>query len=176
MARIAHADPAADYPTALTCAGATIEVVGPGGTRTLSADAFFEDYFTTALDDGEIIVAVHVPSTPPDHTSAYRKIARADGDFAIASIAFRGAFDGDICTLARVVVGGCAATPVHSDAVDRMLGSTTGNGDEIAAAAAALADACDPIDDVRGSADYRRVLVRRLLPAVVADARRRAER
>jgi len=167
---LAHADPAADYPTALTAAGADIEILGRGGRRRVAAAAFFEDFYTTALADGELITAVHVPAPRHDGVAVYRKIARSDGDFAIASIAFSGVFDGDRCRDARVVVGGCGPTPIRSDTVDAMLVDTRPGDPRLNDTAATLAAACDPMDDVRGSAHYRRLLVRRLLPHVFAEA------
>jgi len=169
---ISHADPAADYPTALTAAGAQIEIAGPAGRRSVDAHAFFLDYYTTALTPGELVIAVHLPMPMAGMCSGYRKVARSDGDFATASVAFSGAFDGDACVAASVAVGGCAATPVSSAAANALLvGAKLGNP-RLAEAAECLVAACDPIDDVRGSAAYRRLLVRRLLPGVLASAAR----
>lgn len=167
---IAHADPAADYLTALTAAAADIEILGRGGRRRVAATDFFEDFYTTALADGELITAVHLPAPRHDGVAVYRKIARSDGDFAIASIAFSGAFDGDRCRDARIVVGGCGPTPIHANDVDALLANARTGDPCVSAAADKLAAACDPMDDVRGSAGYRRLLVRRLLPQVFADA------
>ena len=167
---IAHADPSADYPSALVAANAEVEVVGSGGTRRIGADQFFEDFFTTALYPGEMVTAIHLANTAESSVSAYLKIARSDGDFAIVSIAFCGSVDGRTCSGARVAVGGCASTPLNVPAVDEMLVGTDIGSDRVAAAADVLAQACDPIDDVRGSADYRRLLVQRLLPKVLEDA------
>jgi len=160
---IAHADPSADYPSALVAANAEIEVVG-------------EDFFTTALLPGEMVSAIHLTNAPESNVSAYLKIARSDGDFAIVSIAFSGRFDGRTCTDARVAVGGCASTPLNVPAVDEMLVGADIGSDRIGAAADALAQACDPIDDVRGSASYRRLLVKRLLPRVLEDALAKRDR
>jgi len=173
---IAHADPSADYPSALVAANAEIEVVGSAGTRRIGADQFFEDFFTTALLPGEMVSAIHLTNAPESNVSAYLKIARSDGDFAIVSIAFSGRFDGRTCTDARVAVGGCASTPLNVPAVDEMLVGADIGSDRIGAAADALAQACDPIDDVRGSASYRRLLVKRLLPRVLEDALAKRDR
>jgi len=168
---IAHADPAADYPTALLAAAAMIEVAGPAGKRCIDVREFFRDYYTTALEPGEIVIAVELRNHAPFDTSAYRKVARCDGDFALASVAFCGGFDDGTCIAARVAVGGCGATPIQVDEVDDMLIGTATGDRRIHAAAELLADVCDPIDDVRGSADYRRLLIRRLLPDVLEKAR-----
>lgn len=167
---IAHADPAADYPAALLAADAEIEIRGPGGARRTPAGEFFRDVFTTALSPGEMVAAVHLPAASADGVSAYHKVARSDGDFAIASIAFSGRFDGRRCTGARVAVGGCGAVPVKVAAVDEMLHGAEPGAAVLTQAGEALAAACDPVDDVRGSADYRRLLVRRLLPQVFNSA------
>ena len=167
---VAHADPAADYPTALVAARAEIELTSTDGVRRISASEFFEDFFTTAIQTGEMVSAILLTSHPLANVSAYQKITRSDGDFATVSIAFCGRFEGETCTQARIAVGGCAATPIQVDAVDEMLFGSTLGSRHIDDAAKALADACDPIDDVRGSADYRRLLVRRLLPRILEEA------
>jgi carbon-monoxide dehydrogenase medium subunit len=172
---ISHADPAADYPTALLAAGAQIEVASTRGRRRIAVDDFFQHYYTTALEAGEMVVAVHLPAPLPGAVSSYRKIARADGDFATVSLAFVGTFAGDRLATARVAVGGCAATPIHDAEVDALLAGAALSDPRIAEAAAGLAAACDPVDDVRGSAAYRRVLVQRLLPRVLAAAHQSAQ-
>ncbi|MDA0821413.1 MAG: xanthine dehydrogenase family protein subunit M [Proteobacteria bacterium] len=168
---VAHADPAADYPTALVAADADIEICSATGQRTVPADQFFEDYFTTALQPGEIVCAISLKRDPEIEVSSYTKVARSDGDFATVSLAFCGSFEGDTCTRARIVVGGCGSTPVHVPLVDQMLVGTQIGSAEIANAADALALACDPIDDVRGSAAYRRLLVTRLLGPALEKAK-----
>ncbi|MFT4563559.1 MAG: carbon-monoxide dehydrogenase medium subunit [Gammaproteobacteria bacterium] len=168
---VAHADPAADYPTALVAADAEIEISSTTGRRNVPADQFFEDYFTTTLQAGEMVNAIVLKRDPAIEVSSYIKVTRSDGDFATVSLAFCGSFKGDICSRARIAVGGCAATPIHVPLVDEMLvGKKIGSAD-IARAADALASACDPIDDVRGSADYRRLLVTRLLDPALEKAK-----
>jgi len=167
---ISHADPAADYPTALVAADAQIEIASRTGRRRLPAHEFFISYYTTALEPGEMVVAVHLATPMQGSSSAYRKVGRCEGDFATASVAFSGAFVEGKCVSASIVVGGCGATPIRSIDANSLLVGMHPGGPRIADAAEALVDACDPIDDVRGSANYRRELVRRLLPRVFAQA------
>src|SRR5262249_56859038 len=82
---LAHADPAADYPAALVCAGARISTVGAAGRRSVAAVEFFKGFYETALQPGEIIVAVEIPAGPPGGAAPYEKIALVPGDFAVIS-------------------------------------------------------------------------------------------
>lgn len=167
---ICHADPAADYPTALVAANAEIEIASTNVRRRVPAHEFFLSYYTTALEPGEMVVAVHLAKAEKGSGAAYRKVARSDGDFATASMAFTGTFSGKECVAASVAVGGCGATPIRSTEANALLAGAVQGSPRIAEAAEALVEACDPIDDVRGSADYRRRLVRRLLPRMFEQA------
>jgi aerobic carbon-monoxide dehydrogenase medium subunit len=168
---VAHADPAADYPAALVAADATIEIVGRDGTRAHPADTFFEDYYETALADGEIVRAVTIPRAPPGSVAVYDKLARVDGDFATVSVALVLAMKGGRCTHVRLVAGGVGATPVRAAAAEQLLHGTTLAATELAAAAELLAGQCDPIDDVRASARYRLAVLPRMVARAFATAR-----
>ena len=172
---IAHADPAADYPTAITCAEAVVVIAGAGGERRVAAMDFFKGFYETALEPGELVVAIEIPPGAPGARAHYEKFALIDGDFAVVSAAaIIGMADGR-CTFARLAIGACAATPVRDPAAeDRLLGTAL-DDDALAVAASLLALHCDPIDDFRGSAGYRLKLVPRLLKRAVGAARQKAE-
>jgi carbon-monoxide dehydrogenase medium subunit len=165
---IAFADPAADYPPALVAAKAEVEIAGAGGRRRVPAEDFFRDWYATALEPGELVTAVYLPPPRPG-IGTYRKFARVSGDFAIASVALSAALDGTRASV-RVAIGGCGPRPVRLDEVDAMLSDKFGDAAASARAGELLADACDPVDDVRASAEYRRLVVGRLLAATIADA------
>ena len=167
---IAHADPAADFPTAIVAADAEIELVGAAGRRRLAARDFFLDYLQTALGVGELIYAVHLPPGPRGATSTYEKLARVDGDFAIASAAVVLGLQNGRCSHLRLVAGGCGPTPIRSDAAEaRLLGTALGEED-MTEALAMFAAACDPLDDVRASAAYRRAVIQRLFRRAIGTA------
>ncbi len=168
---IAHADPAADYPAALVAANATIVAFGPGGTRDIAAGDFFVDFLETSLAPGELVSAVRLPASPQGATSAYEKFARVDGDFATLSVAVVTAMDANTCSHIRVALGSAGPTPVRADGADAALIGTTLDDDAIAAAANILIEASDPLDDVRGSAEYRMMLVPELLRRAIAGAK-----
>ncbi|MGD9535709.1 MAG: xanthine dehydrogenase family protein subunit M [Alphaproteobacteria bacterium] len=160
---VAHADPSADYPPALVALDAVIEAAGPNGRREIPTHQFFEGFLTTALQPGEIVTAIVLPPLPPGARVHYEKFARVEGDFATVSVALALWLEGSRLSRVRVAFGGVGPVPVRSiEAEERLL---EGNGDEpsVEAAGAMLTEASDPIDDVRASAAYRRLLVPRLL-------------
>ncbi|MCY0900112.1 MAG: FAD binding domain-containing protein [Firmicutes bacterium] len=79
---VAHADPAAELPALLVALGATIAVVGPEGTRELTAEAFFEGFYTTALAPSELVTQVKLPL--PQGAVGFKEVVRRPGDFALA--------------------------------------------------------------------------------------------
>lgn len=168
---LAHADPAADYPAAVVCAGAHIHIVGPAGRRVVPAGEFFRGYYETALERGEIVVAVEVPPGPQYSAAHYEKLALVHGDFALVSAAVILAMRGGKCAFAAIAVGACAPAPVRVAAAEAALAGTPLDDAALAKAGALIAAACDPIDDFRGSAAYRRKLV----PRIVARAVRAAQ-
>lgn len=165
---IAHADPGLDYPPALVAADATIEVASGAGRRRIPAQDFFVDWYTTALGSGELVVAVHLPPAQPG-AGVYHKFARVSGDYATVSVAISisAAANG---ARARAAVGACGPAPVLLDEANALLSGRPGEAD-IARAGELLAAAADPVDDVRGSAGYRRLLIPRMLARAFAEAR-----
>lgn len=168
---IAHADPAADYPAALVAADASIEVAGAQGRREVAAADFFVDYLETALRPGEMVSAVRLPPAPDGAVSAYEKFARVDGDFATVSVAV--VLSGEDGRCARISLGGCGPAPVRSTEAEAVLVEKGISKDSISAACEALAAAADPMDDFRGSAEYRLLLIPALVERAVARARER---
>ncbi|HKU14932.1 MAG TPA: xanthine dehydrogenase family protein subunit M [Steroidobacteraceae bacterium] len=165
---IAHADPSADWPAAITAADASIEIASAGGARTVSVDDFFLGYLQTAVQPGEIVTAIDIPSGPQHARGHYLKFSRVDGDYATVSIAIVLAMDGKRCEYIRFAAGACGPKPIRvAAAEERLLGTELTAGD-IAAAGDLLAAEADPVDDVRGSSEYRRMLIPRLLSRAIA--------
>jgi carbon-monoxide dehydrogenase medium subunit len=107
---VAHADPAADYPVVLVAANADIEIGSSRGSRHVPARAFFRGLFETALEKGEIVVAVHLPPDSDEPHCRYEKLSLVAGDFAILSVAVCGR---------QVAVGNYAARPLLLDDVPK---------------------------------------------------------
>ena len=160
---IGHGDPQADYPGALAALDAAVEVQGPDGARSVAAGDFFVDYLETALLPGELITAVTLPPPPAGACGAYEKFARVEGDYATVSVAAVVAMEDGRCSYARVALGSCGPTPVRAEAAEERLTGSALEDADIAEAAAILREECDPVDDVRGSGEYRMMLVEPLL-------------
>jgi aerobic carbon-monoxide dehydrogenase medium subunit len=160
---VAHADPGLDFPPALMATDASVEVSSTGGRRAVPVRNFFVDWYTTALEPGEIVTAINIAKPKPG-VGLYLKHARVSGDYAIVSIAVSVARDGEV----RVAVGGCGPAPLASTEVDRML-SADMSGNVTARAADILVAMANPVDDVRGSAEYRRALIPRMLARALQD-------
>jgi len=171
---VAHGDPAADYPAALVAGDAVVEIASTAGSRRLPVADFFQDYLTTALEPGEMIVAIEVPRPPAGTVGTYYKYSRVDGDYATIAIAAELALDGTICRHLSIAVGSAGPVPVRARAVEvGMVGKTLTDA-AIAILGNALAEASDPVDDVRGSTDYRRAMIAPLMRRVVDKLRRQA--
>jgi aerobic carbon-monoxide dehydrogenase medium subunit len=153
---VAHADPAADYPTLLKALRASISAFGADGEREIDADDFFVDLFTTALQPGELVVSVQVPSTPPGTGAAYVKHRHPASSYAVVGVAALVTVDGGSCTSARLTVGGAVRTPVHATAAAEALVGEPPSEEAAAAAADKVGQAIpDAMSDTYASGEYR---------------------
>ncbi len=162
---VAHADPSADYPPVLVALEALIEAVGPKGKRAVPAAEFFQGFLTTALTLGEIVSAIILQPSPAQARVHYEKFARVEGDFATLSVAVA-LWGGGV----RIALGSVGPVPVRSLDAEAILVAGQMSDGAIKEASAKLAAASDPIDDVRGSADYRRLLIPRLVKQAIRAA------
>ncbi|KGF70825.1 hypothetical protein LL06_02745 [Hoeflea sp. BAL378] len=162
---VANADPAADYLPALACCDAVLEVAGPEGRRKISIHDYVQGWYETALEQGEIITAITLPA-PVAAPSAYRKIARVTGDYATASCAM--ALDPDGKGL-RAAIGACGPGPLRDRDAEAVLRGRLDDPEAVLDFAACLAALADPLDDVRGSAEYRLRLIPRLITSVLSE-------
>jgi carbon-monoxide dehydrogenase medium subunit len=171
---LAHADPAGDLGAPALALGATFTVVGPSGTRTVSADDFFEDLFTTVIGDGELLTEVRIPKYT-GWGGHYAKFVRVAHQWPIVAVAaaVKVSHDGAVPTIteARVGLTNMGSTPLRARAVEQALTGQPATDEAVRAAAASAAEGTNPPSDLNGDADYRRhlatVLTRR---AVLAAA------
>ncbi|QSQ20517.1 xanthine dehydrogenase family protein subunit M [Pyxidicoccus parkwayensis] len=169
------ADPRTELPAALVAASARVEIAGPGGRRTLPVESFLVEAFRTALGRGELVTRVLVPRGLAGAVGHHLRFSRVAADYPTVSVSVVLAMDGDTCRQARVVLGSCGPVPLHMDAADRVLMGTRLEDADVAEAGRLLVRASAPLDDVRGSAEYRRLLIPRLLGRALSQARELAQ-
>jgi carbon-monoxide dehydrogenase medium subunit len=151
----AHADPAADYPAALQALEAKIVLRGAKSERTVPADQFFVDTFTTALEPGEIVREVIVPVDGDGTGTNYQKVLQPASGFAIVGIAVRLRKSGDKISMARIGVTGLSNRAFRATAAEKALEGRSGTPAEIQAAAALVGQGIDANSDLHASSDYR---------------------
>jgi aerobic carbon-monoxide dehydrogenase medium subunit len=143
---------------------------GAGGEHEIAAADLFRDYLTTALDDGEILTEVRLP-TGDGWGAGYAKFNRRVEDWAMVAVcaAVRKAPDGS-CEDVRVGLTNMAGTPLRATAVEAALRGGGLDATAIAAAAERAADGTDPPEDLNASADYKRHLARVLCRRALEQA------
>ncbi len=179
---LVHGDPNQDPPPSLIALGASVELTSSAGQRVVPVEDLFIDYYETDVQPGEIMTSVLIPSAPAGSGSVYLKfLPRTADDYATVSAAAvvsvagssTGLNDGiNTCQDIRLVLGGVGMTPIRATEAEDLLRGRPLTEDNIRASAASVKDAVDPLEDFRGSPDYKRemaeVFARRAINQAVA--------
>jgi carbon-monoxide dehydrogenase medium subunit len=172
---IAHADPANDHPAVMLAYGAEVVAEGPNGRRTIPIDDFFVDTFVTALEPAEVLVELRIPTSPPGSGGAYQKLERKVGDYAIAGVAAQITVGADgLISQAGVALTNVGPMPIRAMEAEASLIGRHADDKTFADAARLAAEATDPVDDLRGPADYKRAVTRTLTARALRTAAERA--
>ena len=173
---LAHGDPANDHPATMLALGATVVATGPNGRREIGIEDFFPGLFTTALEAEEILTEIKIPFPPPHSGGAYLKLERKVGDFATAGVAVQLTLD-DAGAVKRAGIGltNVGMTPIKAKQAEAFLTGKQLDETTIQKAGELAAADSEPLDDIRGSADYKRDLVRVLTTRALARAVDRAK-
>jgi aerobic carbon-monoxide dehydrogenase medium subunit len=174
---VCHADPVAEWPMVVRMLDAELEVVGPGGARTIPASEFFYTVFTPAIEPDEILRTIHIRLPRGSWTTGFAEFARKVGDYAIVAAGVLLELDGDTVSAANVGLSGVALTPHRSEAAESALeGTEVGDAAAHRRAADAAAEAVSPSTDLHASSDFRRQLVRTQLVRALDQAARTRNR
>jgi aerobic carbon-monoxide dehydrogenase medium subunit len=170
---LAHADSQSDPPAALVALDASVELTNRNRVRKAKLVEFLLGSYETALEPDELLTALLVPPPPPDTRSTYIKFTtRSSEDRPCAGVAALVRCSNGICEEARVVVGAVSPAPVVVADQGRVQGKKL-TSELIGEIAQRAGDLVDPIEDLRGTVDYKRqlvkVLVRRALTGCVAQ-------
>jgi CO/xanthine dehydrogenase FAD-binding subunit len=173
---LCNSSPAADTSPALLALGAIAKIVGPSGTREVAVENFFTGPGANVLKPGELVIQILIPAPAPHTSDRYiRMIPRNEMDIAIVGAGACLTLDGDKVAAARIGLGAVAPTPIlAAKAAESLIGKKL--DEKAAERAGELArEVAVPIDDMRGTAEYRRhvvgVLTRRALLGAAERAR-----
>ncbi len=174
---LCNAAPSADSVPLLIAFGASCEIAGTKGTRTMAVEDFCLAPGRNALQPGELLVSFHLPAPKPHSGARYlRFIPRNEMDIAVAGVGVEVVLENGTFRSARIALAAVAPTPLFVPEAEEALAGKPVNESSIAAAAAVARSAAKPITDMRGTAEYRRhlcaVLTRRALEAAVERARK----
>ena len=172
---VAHCDPKGDWNSVLLATGADVIAQGPSGSRAIAIGDFVEDFFSNSLADDEMVVALHIPVPSGPSGGSYQKLERKVGDYATVGVAAHLELAGDgTIGAAGLAMTSVASINLKATGAEALLVGNAPGAELFAEAGEAAAAACDPKDDERGSARWKRRVVatftRRALAAAAEQA------
>jgi carbon-monoxide dehydrogenase medium subunit len=172
---LAHADPQGDWGAVMLAARAEVVVRKQGGERMIPIDEFFQGPFTTSLEPTEIATEVRIPDPGPRTGGSYMKLERKVGDYATVGVAAQLTLDNGRIGTAGIALTAVGPTNLRATAAEEALAGAEPGDDAFREAAERAAAAAQPYDDSRGTAEYKRSVVRvfteRALRAAAHSAR-----
>lgn len=167
---LCYGDPSTDPPGCLLALGAEIVVGGARGERAMKIEEFLVDYYVTALEPDEIVLEVRVPPLSADAVGVYSRFLRTPAEHRpLASVALVARREGKLCRQARLAVGASTPVPTRLPRAEAFLEGRAVTPEVAAQAADIVAADIEPISDLRGSADFRRDMVRVVARRTVAE-------
>ncbi|MCC6775963.1 MAG: xanthine dehydrogenase family protein subunit M [Hyphomicrobiales bacterium] len=167
---LAHGDPHMDLPPILISLGAEVQVAGPKGERAIAIENLFAGYFETVLAKNELITQLRIPAQGK-RRSAYMKVTTGSAeDWPALGVAVALEAEGQTIKTARVVVSAATEKAMRLPAAEKALTGATADDKTLAGAGDAAADEVECISDIRGSAAYKRELIRVYIGRAVRQA------
>ena len=171
---VANGDPGNDLPAVMMALNAIYQLVGKSGDRRVSARAFYQGPYQTALGAGEILAAIRIPAPPPGHGYAYEKLKRKVGDYATAAAAVILTLRGGNVETCAIGLTNVADTPLLAEEAARILVGSSLDAATVKRAIAAAEAITAPASDRRGTPAYRTKMAGVMLSRALARARSRA--
>ena len=171
---IAHGDAANDHPAVMLALRAEVLATGPNGSRTIPIDDFFYGFYMTALQHGEILTEIRIPTLPAGSGGAYHKLERKVGDYATAGVAVQLSMSGGVCQEVGIGLTNVNPTPLRAARSESVLRGQTITDELIAQAAQFASEDCSPSSDLRGDEEYKRAMVGVLTKRMIKKAIERA--
>jgi carbon-monoxide dehydrogenase medium subunit len=172
---LASGEPLTDLSQIFIALDGKLKVTGPSGRRTIMVEELFLDFYTTSLAEDEIITQVVLPSAPARSGIEYIRFSSSSVvDKPSAGVAVRLTLDKQAVEVARIVLGCVGPTPVRAKNAEALLTGKKLSAELMAQAGAMASQECSPMDDLRGSEEYKRAIVRTLVKRALIEAHRKA--
>jgi carbon-monoxide dehydrogenase medium subunit len=157
---LAHGDPHMDLPPVAIALGGRVRIVGSGGERELAVEDLLTGYYETALKANELIASLHIPAQGKMRTAYFKVTAGSADDWPALGVAVALESDGGAIKSARVVVSAATTKAMRLKSAEKVLIGAAIDEKTLKAAGEAATAEADIIADVRGSAAYKRELLR----------------
>ena len=171
---LCHGDPANNLPPTMIALNAEFIINRPPKKRTVKAEKFFKDLFTTDLKHNEILTEVDIPIPPVGSGGTYLKFERKVGDLAIVSVAAQLTMNGKRCKRASIGLGSAGIIPIKARNAEESLIGREITEETIRKAAEEASKESQPLSDLRGSAEYKSEMVKIFTQRAVKIAYERA--
>ena len=171
---LAAGDPLTDPGASLIALDATVVLTGSQGQRVLRLDEFFVDYYQTALNPGELLTEIRVPPPQRHGWSHIKFTPRSVEDFATVGVAITLSAKNGVCEDVRIGLNSVASTIIHARLAEAVLRGQNITDAKLIEMGEIAASEVDPMDDNRGSADYKREMVKVLVRRAAQEAFQRA--
>lgn len=167
---LAHGDPYMDMPPVMASLNAEIVAVGPGGERTIAVQDLYLGYYETSLGKDELIRAVRIPSQEGRRAAYLKCTTRSADDWPALGVAVNARVDSGQLTDVRIVLGAVTEIPTRLAEAESLLEGRAPDAERVRQACEAAAAAVTPQSDVRGSAAYKRQLIKVYVGRAIAAA------
>ena len=167
---LAHGDPHMDLPPVLMALGATLTVIGPKGERKLAVEDLFAGYYETVLEKNELISEIHVPSQGTRKASYFKVTTGSADDWPALGVAAVIEVDGRAIKSARLVASAATDKATRLKSAEAVLNGKSVDDKLLAQAGEAALGDCEFIADVRGSAPYKRELMKVYVRRAIREA------
>lgn len=172
---IAHGDAANDQPALMLAIRATIIAEGADGKKTIPIDEFFHGFYMTALEAGDVLTEIQIPTAKKNSGGAYYKMERKVGDYATAGVAVHVEL-GDDGTCQEIGIGltNVSAVPMRLERGEAVLRDKKITDELIAEVGRIASEDCEPESDLRGSEAYKKSIVNTITKRMLNKALERA--
>lgn len=172
---ISHGDPANDHPAIMLCLDASFVLYGPKGERVVPANGYFLSTYYTAIEPDEILTEIRIPIPAVGSGSCYAKLKRKIGDFATAAAAVLLQMKGDTVQEVSIALTNLGDTALKASDAEQYLRGRTLDEATLAEAARLVMDICTPVEDMRGSVEYKIAMAGEMARRALLTAASRAQ-